>query len=691
MKYFYLFFLMISFAQLSPAQQIFLKAELQGSQEVPANASPASGIVIVKYDMASNFLELTGDYQDLSAPISASHIHGPAGPGVNAPVIFGLTNTGGTTGSLSITATLTATQETDLLAGNWYVNVHNANFPGGEIRGQLTSTTPGQTLYFTGRIQGAQEVPPNGSLATGAVKALLDQGTGMVYLTGTFSGLVAPATASHLHAAAPNNNGPVFQNLVVTAATSGTIHVAAVVAPANQTSMATGFSYVNIHNANFPGGEIRGQLVRQSETVYLKAILEGSQEVPANASAGSGIVLVRFNSSTNVLELGGDYQNVSAPLTASHIHSPAPVGTNASVLASIANTGGTSGALSASVVLTMPQAADLLNGLMYVNVHNANFPGGELRGQLTTTSSAEQTLFLSGRFGGAQEVPANSSTATGNIAVMLDNITKQLYVTGNFLGLSVDASAAHIHTGATGTNGPVGLGLNVTPATAGTVNGTATISQALADNLILGLAYANIHNANFPGGEIRAQLGNLVLPVKLNYFNGFKQGANIALQWETAQELNSKYFEIEQQDALGKWISKGKVSAMGGSTLTKYNYIDQPINTGSKQLIYRLKILDADGQISFSPVIRINYTGQSASLLISPNPVAQNQVAYRITGFSSNKKAVVSVIDYMGRIVATETGNIYTNDKIDISKLPAGMYQLIIKVEDTILRQSFTK
>ena len=70
----------------------------------------------------------------------------------------------------------------------------------------------------------------------------------------------------------------------------------------------------------------------ESQTTYLKAVLEGAQEVPPNASPASGIVIVKYNTTTRSLELIGDYQNLTANITASHIHSPAPVGSNASVL-----------------------------------------------------------------------------------------------------------------------------------------------------------------------------------------------------------------------------------------------------------------------------------------------------------------------------------------------------------------------
>ncbi|MBI3838944.1 MAG: CHRD domain-containing protein [Planctomycetia bacterium] len=81
----------------------------------------------------------SGTYQDLTAPATAAHIHGLAGPGTNAPVIVPLTISGGTAGTITGGGVITAAQALGMEQGMTYVNVHSANFPGGEIRGQLLS------------------------------------------------------------------------------------------------------------------------------------------------------------------------------------------------------------------------------------------------------------------------------------------------------------------------------------------------------------------------------------------------------------------------------------------------------------------------------------------------------------------------------------------------------------------------
>lgn len=113
-------------------------ASIDGLQEVPPNASPGFGSGSFVLD-AAKVLSYNISFSGLVASETASHIHGPASPGVNAGVLFPLP-----LGSPKIGATpaLTATQEGWLNSGLLYVNIHSSTFPGGEIRGQISRATP---------------------------------------------------------------------------------------------------------------------------------------------------------------------------------------------------------------------------------------------------------------------------------------------------------------------------------------------------------------------------------------------------------------------------------------------------------------------------------------------------------------------------------------------------------------------
>lgn len=114
-----------------------LWGNLSGLNEVPPNASPGSGSFSGTLNDVTGAILLNGSYSGMLGPVIASHIHGPAPVGVNAPVIVLINNTGGTSGTLSLNTILSAPNVAHVLAGNTYVNVHTNVFPGGEIRDQI--------------------------------------------------------------------------------------------------------------------------------------------------------------------------------------------------------------------------------------------------------------------------------------------------------------------------------------------------------------------------------------------------------------------------------------------------------------------------------------------------------------------------------------------------------------------------
>ena len=118
-----------------PAFADKMKAALDGKSEVPANTSAATGTAQLDYDPASKKLSWKVTYSGLSGPATAAHFHGPAAAGANAGVKVPIPNA--TSSPVEGSATLTDEQAADLMAGKYYVNIHTAANPGGEIRGQV--------------------------------------------------------------------------------------------------------------------------------------------------------------------------------------------------------------------------------------------------------------------------------------------------------------------------------------------------------------------------------------------------------------------------------------------------------------------------------------------------------------------------------------------------------------------------
>jgi hypothetical protein len=116
------------------AESVSFKAEMKGSSEVPPTDSKGTGSVTATYDTASKTLTWKGNYSGLTDKPTMAHFHGPAEVGKNADVAVSITNIAT---PFEGTATLTDAQAADLMAGQWYVNVHTADHPDGEIRGQV--------------------------------------------------------------------------------------------------------------------------------------------------------------------------------------------------------------------------------------------------------------------------------------------------------------------------------------------------------------------------------------------------------------------------------------------------------------------------------------------------------------------------------------------------------------------------
>lgn len=118
-----------------------------------------------------------------------------------------------------------------------------------------------------------------------------------------------------------------------------------------------------------------------SNLVTLTTQLRGANEVPPNTSPATGTVDAVFDKNTNQLRWKVSYAGLTGPATAGHFHGPAAVGANAGV--ALGWPAPIRSPMEGTATLTAAQAADLLGGRWYANIHTAANPGGEVRGQMT--------------------------------------------------------------------------------------------------------------------------------------------------------------------------------------------------------------------------------------------------------------------------------------------------------------------
>lgn len=238
-----------------------------GTQEVPPNGSPATGVIAGTYNDVTNTITYSIIFSGLSTPTTAAHFHAPAPPGVAAPPVIPYAGfpTGATTGTYTHTDVLTDVQETQLLAGLMYSNIHTTALPGGEIRAQiiLGASLPANVYPFTNIFTGGQEAPPNNSTARGIITGTYNDATNTISYTITFSGLTTPTVAAHFHAPAPRG---VAAAVIIphagfpTGVTAGTYSHSDVLTAQQEAWLFQGLMYSNIHTTTFPGGEIRAQI-----------------------------------------------------------------------------------------------------------------------------------------------------------------------------------------------------------------------------------------------------------------------------------------------------------------------------------------------------------------------------------------------------------------------------------------------
>lgn len=501
---FYLFALSGQANHLRP--NLLFGAKLEGAQETPPVSTPGLGVGSCMLNSTRDTMFVNLSVTGLTSAITGAHIHQGL-PGVAGPVVFNLMPfltgnriTGYLSGSDFNAATIAK-----FLNGEYYFNVHTTNFPNGEVRGQILLETE---LGFIAMMDGAQETPPVTTPAAGIGAFMLLQDMSKIKMDVVFEGLSSAVTGAHLHVAPRGVAGPVV--LPLTTMVSGNRILAEGDPTAFLTALLTGNIYINIHTVNFPNGEIRGHLMLQ-RGLLMDAHLDGGQETPPVATNAFGVAGVKVNATLDSLQIWSLHSGLSGPITGAHFHTGA-VGVAGPVAISLNNL------ISGNKVTgKLPLAGFpantlqmFLEGNMYLNVHTAANPAGEIRGQVYRLAREGYTMLLSGK----QETPPVTTTGSGSGLVSVDRDQTNAHFMAVWSGLSGPATAAHFHRAPIGVAGPVVL--NLAPYFNNAANPTAAFGywnsgstppftlrnsvQFRTDSI-----YLNVHTAAFPAGEIRSQ------------------------------------------------------------------------------------------------------------------------------------------------------------------------------------------
>ncbi|WP_111641673.1 CHRD domain-containing protein [Marinimicrobium alkaliphilum] len=348
-------------------------------------------------------------------------------------------------------------------------------------------------------LEGKQEVPMVHTDQSAMATVTINE-TDMVVMAEMDLSDVMGVNAAHIHAGEVGTNGPVAFGFTEGYDDGMWVIEGESITQEQHDALLAGYWYINVHTDSFPDGELRGQILTDTQSVHVFT-LSGDQEVPAVQTDAYGQGYLMYDSSNGALTLNTWAWDLDA--SAAHIHY-AEAGLNGGVVHGLEANADTDGLwqLPEGTILSSDEASALQMANLYVNVHTDAHPDGEIRGQILPDDYALVLFDLSP----GQEVPRVHSEASGLGYATLNTETGGLRL--NAWAMNMDTNAAHIHQGTIGENGGVVVGLEQNMDHAGlwqTPENTALDSDTQA-LLLAGGHYVNMHSEAFPDGEIRGQV-----------------------------------------------------------------------------------------------------------------------------------------------------------------------------------------
>lgn len=523
-------------AQTTGMANAVFRAHLSGINQVPAIVTAADGQVLGEWFVDS--LIVHGAFKELEGAVATEivgglHLHtGYAGQ--NGPVAIPLNvsldtdSLGGVLNMSENQFNIDAMQATLLSSRQIYLNIHSRAYPSGELRGQMLAEAQ---MVFTSNLSSAQAVPNAASNGYGAIKGELNGS--VLTLSGSYTGIESGVDTSivgglHLHQGLAGSTGGVeiviqsfFPNPDLSSASILSSENTFEVSSEAIEMLRNRMLYANLHSQEFGAGEIRGQMLAESE-YYMTAPLSGTAETPKPIETeANGMIILEVTEGNAVAS--GSFNGLNSPLDSDiaggvHIHEgwAGQSGGVVFLLNSITDMKGTSANFLPSenmFNLSGGQIDTLKARGYYVNVHSEGVPTGEIRGNFL----APANNYWSATLAGINEVQPILSDATGAMYAELNG--NQLTLSGSFNRLEGEfdetiGGGAHIHLAGPEANGGVDLLLNAFVFD-DSLNGlflpmdnTNTLDSGQLMNLFAESYYVNIHTTAQPAGELRGQLLN---------------------------------------------------------------------------------------------------------------------------------------------------------------------------------------
>ncbi|MBI5917043.1 MAG: T9SS type A sorting domain-containing protein [Bacteroidetes bacterium] len=173
-----------------------------------------------------------------------------------------------------------------------------------------------------------------------------------------------------------------------------------------------------------------------------------------------------------------------------------------------------------------------------------------------------------------------------------------------------------------------------------------------------------------------------VLPVELVDFKAAVAQGKVALQWQTASELNNLGYQVQRSPDARHWKDLGFVAGAGTTTNTeRYEYTDANPLPGMNY--YRLRQTDFDGGFEHSPIVIVNVGFASKALTFFPNPAPEGITSLYFPE-APEGECLLEVFDWLGNKVHRQAvlleGGSEVLVPVDLHSFPAGMYVAMLEM-----------
>jgi hypothetical protein len=572
-------------------ENLLFTARMEGNQVVPANNSNAKGLASFMLNKKRDSISINIGMVGLEATNVAIY----AGKeGENGTLLLDLsTFLDGNKISTLIKGAQVTTNIAKWLRGDLYILVSTANNPTGEIRGQIKLEAD---LHFVADLNGTQAVPQVTGPAYGLGSFALSGDKSKLHFNIICQNLTGAMTGAKLHIGATGSTGAETADLA-TFITGNVISGSVTTDAAFLNSLSNGEIYLNITTAANPSGEVRSTL-RLQKGLAFDAFATGMQMIPTVNTNGKAVCVFRIVPSMDTLFYDVVVDNINTNIDYSHLHIGF-AGDEYEALqmdfSSSINGHRIKGFKKGAGALSNTTIAKLLISNLSLVVHTAAHPTGEIRGQVVRFAREGYTI----KMDGAQSVPSTASNAFGMGIVSISREEQDahyMWVAGN---LSATTTGAHFHNQEAGQTGAVIYDMSSTLDATDTyasdfgywknTDANTPFSTMLASQIDNNKVYLNIHNANFPDGEIRGQVlkGQIFYPATSDSKDVLlENNASISISPNPTSEdvlvkiehLPTAKINLKITDILGKTVSNKAFSHINGAFSSRLDLTD--LNSG---------------------------------------------------------------------------------------------------------------